>query len=335
MQLLANNARALLTASILASDTSLTVEAGKADLFPVGNTGDWLSPLNWFKATLEDSSGNNEIVHVGTRTSGSGVFSVLLRGQDGTTALAFAAGSVVEVRYTKADAEAGVNALLTSLQKTGGVMTGALALAANAANPMEAVPKQQMDALASAIAATIADLATTIGNAITASAAIAAPTGEVCGFYRTTAPTGWLKANGVPVLVATYPALTAEIYCGDANNATATVGYRTTSAVAPSTNRSTTGQYIVLPDHRGEFTRGLDDGRGVDAGRVLGSAQTDMLKAHAHGPGSGTGFLSTGPGGASSVNGAGNDLFFNGSTASTGGTETRPRNVALLMCIKT
>ena len=36
------------------------------------------------------------------------------------------------------------------------------------------------------------------------------------------------------------------------------------------------------PDLRGEFIRGLDSGRGVDAGRVLSSAQVDILKSHMH-----------------------------------------------------
>lgn len=37
-----------------------------------------------------------------------------------------------------------------------------------------------------------------------------------------------------------------------------------------------------LPDYRGEFLRGWDGGRGVDAGRVRGSFQTDQNKTHTH-----------------------------------------------------
>lgn len=36
------------------------------------------------------------------------------------------------------------------------------------------------------------------------------------------------------------------------------------------------------PDLRGEFIRGLDSGRGIDAGRALGSWQIDMFKSHTH-----------------------------------------------------
>ena len=39
---------------------------------------------------------------------------------------------------------------------------------------------------------------------------------------------------------------------------------------------------MPLPDFRGEFLRGLDNGRLVDTGRLLGSEQTDLVKAHTH-----------------------------------------------------
>ena len=38
----------------------------------------------------------------------------------------------------------------------------------------------------------------------------------------------------------------------------------------------------TLPDLRGEFIRGWDDGRGVDAGRALLSLQDDSFEAHRH-----------------------------------------------------
>lgn len=124
-QKIPNNSRALLVANILAADTSLTVESGKADTFAVANTSDWLTPANWFKATIEDSSGNIEIIKVGTRTSGSGVFSVILRGQEGTTALDFTAGAVVETRLTSEDIETAINApavFAPSMVPVGGIV---------------------------------------------------------------------------------------------------------------------------------------------------------------------------------------------------------------------
>lgn len=39
---------------------------------------------------------------------------------------------------------------------------------------------------------------------------------------------------------------------------------------------------FLLPDMRGKFTRGVDDGAGVDNGRVLGTYQDDSLQGHQH-----------------------------------------------------
>lgn len=100
----------------------------------------------------------------------------------------------------------------------------------------------------------------------------------------------------------------------------------------------------VLPDMRGEFPRGWDNGRGVDAGRGLLSAQRDAFGSHYHG-------LMTGAGGGNSllnlaviVDGialnsgvfsdsfkASNEYIKDGlpvRTYPSGGNETRPRNIA-------
>jgi hypothetical protein len=102
-----NNARALLTASITNTATTIVIEATKADLFPVANvgTGSLPSTSDWFKVTLQDSSGNVEIVAVRTRTAGSGIFSNVIRGYDGTTALAFVSGTVAGLRITAEDVQ--------------------------------------------------------------------------------------------------------------------------------------------------------------------------------------------------------------------------------------
>lgn len=66
-------------------------------------------------------------------------------------------------------------------------------------------------------------------------------------------PEGWLKCNGARFDIVTYPLL-AEAY--------------------PSG---------VLPDLRGQFIRGWDDGRGTDSARVLLSAQQAAVGSHVHG----------------------------------------------------
>lgn len=86
--------------------------------------------------------------------------------------------------------------------------------------------------------------------------------GVVCPFGMANAPTGWLKANGAAVSRTAYAALFARI------------GTRFGAGDGVST--------FNLPELRGEFVRGWDDGRGFDAGRALASIQTQMLELHGH-----------------------------------------------------
>ncbi|EPQ5326333.1 phage tail protein [Escherichia coli] len=76
----------------------------------------------------------------------------------------------------------------------------------------------------------------------------ALPVGVPVPWPSATPPTGWLKCNGAAFSAEEYPEL----------------------AKAYPTNK--------LPDLRGEFIRGWDDGRGVDSGRALLSAQSDTLQ---------------------------------------------------------
>lgn len=133
--------------------------------------------------------------------------------------------------------------------------------------------------------------------------------GTVAFFAENTTPPGWLKANGATISRTAYAALFLAI-----------------GTTYGAGDGATT---FKLPDCRGEFLRGLDDGRGVDAGRGIGTAQADAFKSHAHGTSQTT------------VNTAGavNSMVANGgsatgSTAAIGGAETRPRNIAMLACIK-
>lgn len=88
-----------------------------------------------------------------------------------------------------------------------------------------------------------------------------------------------------------------------------------------------------LPDYRAEFLRGNDNGRGIDTGRVLGSSQGQAIQAHTHS------ILQNGNDAISPTGGTTNyrpgaDTSASGSTGSTGGTETRPRNVSTNFWIK-
>ena len=152
--------------------------------------------------------------------------------------------------------------------------------------------------------------------------------GQVAYFAMSTAPSGWIKANGAAISRATYANLFSKI------GATYGAGDGTTT--------------FDLPDLRGEFMRGLDDGRGVDSGRGLGSHQPEQIGHHAHVLRSMTNgdYANYGSGGALNGWGVGTTTPNAGdarlqagdeSSASfnigTGG-ETRPRNHALLACIK-
>ncbi|ELR1085255.1 phage tail protein [Escherichia coli] len=81
----------------------------------------------------------------------------------------------------------------------------------------------------------------------------ALPVGVPVPWPSATPPTGWLKCNGAAFSAEEYPEL-AKVY---------------------PTNK--------LPDLRGEFIRGWDDGRGVDSGRTLLTNQEHAVISHNHG----------------------------------------------------
>lgn len=79
--------------------------------------------------------------------------------------------------------------------------------------------------------------------------------------HNNTPPAGWLKCNGAVLSRASYQRLFAMI--GTAHN----IG-------------GETSLQFRLPDFRGEFIRGFDDGRGADPGRVFGSSQAGTTHAY-------------------------------------------------------
>lgn len=88
-----NNATTTIASGITSGDTTITVAGGTGALFPTLGVGDR------FYATLNDSSNNIEIVEV---TARSGDVMTVVRGQDGTTALAWVGGDKFELRPTAA-----------------------------------------------------------------------------------------------------------------------------------------------------------------------------------------------------------------------------------------
>ena len=137
--------------------------------------------------------------------------------------------------------------------------------------------------------------------------------GKIDFFDCEVPPAGWLEANGgeCPEIATTLNTILAERHGIGANG------------------RS------LLPDLRGEFVRGWDNGRGVDVGRLLASLQGGMVEAHSH-----LGWARKLAGGdgnytyATAYNVVNPAPVPNNSIVDTyGGVETRPRNIAMLACI--
>ena len=156
---------------------------------------------------------------------------------------------------------------------------------------------------------------------IVTTAAQTVPAGSVFNFAASTAPTGYLECSGAAVSRATYAAL-----------------FAVTSTTFGVGDGSTT---FNLPDLRGEFVRGFDAGRGVDSGRTFGSAQSGDVQPHTH-PMTRVLTWQSAPLDVSNVceqnqSPAGPDDYsgYRPNTDASTGTETRPRNIAMLYCIKT
>jgi len=161
-----------------------------------------------------------------------------------------------------------------------------------------------------------------------------APAGQVAHFATPVAPAGWLRANGAKVSRAAYENLFA--------------------AIGTTFGAGDGAATFTLPDLRGEFVRGLDDTRGVDIGRTLGSAQrsTAIRTILDYWPDQSSGAIGAWdtdlaggvtPQGSNSGTVLNNTAYFksnnNIALPGTGSNDnqsftTRPRNVALLACIK-
>ena len=187
------------------------------------------------------------------------------------------------------------------------------------------------------------DTARAVTPASLASAAsLFVPPGAVLPFAMNVVPSGWLAANGTAVSRTLYPALFAAI-----------------GTLYGAGNGSTT---FALPDLRGYFVRGSGKNEDNTESGTFGTKQADALKSHSHTGSSasagahthsftltsGAGDTSQGlaNGSASSSNaekGVTQEASTTGSAGEhthaitinpEGGTETRPKNIALLYCIK-
>jgi len=165
------------------------------------------------------------------------------------------------------------------------------------------------------------------------------PSGAVFCIAVASVPSGYLECNGQSVSRTTFAALFAII-----------------GTQYGASNSST----FKVPDLRGEFIRGFDNGRGVDSGRSVASSQSDQNKQHNHSASSSSSVSDPGHkhnilfgigsfGGSSGaqvprdsgtitnrMSNANTGISVSTSTSigNDGGNETRPRNIAMMYVIK-
>jgi len=164
------------------------------------------------------------------------------------------------------------------------------------------------------LASLVASINNTNTNVQTQFSAISSvPSGTVFYHAGPTAPAGYLVADGSTISRSTYFNLWTAL--GGTNSP-----------------YGQTLQTFTLPDLRGEFIRGLDNSRGVDPNRKLGSNQSSQNLEHDH---------------SYTIRNGGYNPYWQYSdtaqvsgyetrqTGKSGGNESRPRNVALLPIIKT
>jgi len=306
----------------LKEDNSVAFSLGDKGDIQVNSSSDWVIQNNTIEqANMADNSiGNNELID-GSITGGK---------------LASLAISTAQLAATAVTTAKIANDAVTGDKIADGSITTAL-IANDAVDPTKV-------------------------NQTTAAGWGFTPAGTVIWYAGSTAPTGYLKANGDSI-----------------PNGSGTVQ-------GVSTDFS--GLYAVVggnvPDLRGEFIRALDDGRGVDGSRGIRTAQTHIIESHNHVATTGTDgshthtattdsagahvhqmsrgnndsddystqiqgggdyssnipYIATTEGGAhthtvtTTTTGSTHTHSISVQNNANGGTETRPRNVALLACIK-
>lgn len=183
-----------------------------------------------------------------------------IRNKAGTTNLSMASGgmniSAANTNWTGNTSQTGNLAVTGKVSATG-----------TATDPDDLPNKSFVDSAISVVSTAALNAQNAANNAQTAADQAAHP-GFVSYTAAATAPAGWLKANGAQVSRTTYAALFAAI-----------------GTTYGAGDGSTT---FNLPDYRGYFLRALDDGRGIDSGRVLGSTQTSQNLSHNHGGATGS-----------------------------------------------
>jgi hypothetical protein len=214
-----------------------------------------------------------------------------------------------------------------------------------------------IDAAAAIAGSKLADGGVTLAKLVASVQNALVPVGTVQTFARSTAPTGWLAANGDTIgsasssatnASADYSALFAVLW----DNWTNTELPILDSAGAASTRGANAAadfaanKRLPLPDLRGIFVRGSGSQTisGITYNKTFAAKEGDAFQGHRHSITSeaqktinGGSFTHTG--GSQIVDAAASVVVGDPTTDTTNGTprtatETRPANIALLYCIK-
>lgn len=199
--------------------------------------------------------------------------------------------------------------------------------AANAVDPQDYVTLSQVQSLIAAVQGV--------------------PTGAMIAMTGAVVPAAWVIANGQTLLRATYPAFWAWVQTS--GNLAATEVAKTFGQYGPGDGSSTFTVPNLYADG-GYFIRPLA------SGRTIGSVQADEVKAHDHaatfsgnpvpphdhnaagvpgGPGNAFGGGVAGISAALTTANGGHTPTGTVSVSASGGSETRPRNIAYPVLIKT
>jgi microcystin-dependent protein len=158
------------------------------------------------------------------------------------------------------------------------------------------------------------------------------PTGAVIIFPSTIAPTGWLALSGQTLSRSTYSNLWT--FAQSSGNIVTEAQWTSLSAYGAFTTGDLSTTFRI-PDLRGRFIRSFGTQSTSVSSAAFGVNQNDEFKSHTHS-------LSLTDNGDGAVGGdayasiyVANNPPYGKVIGNTGGTETRPKNIALLYCIKT
>ncbi|EJQ5557063.1 tail fiber protein [Escherichia coli] len=252
------------------------------------------------KAPSSHTHSWNQITGVPTASLTAKGITQLSSATNSTSEVLAATPKAVKAAYDLANGKQAADATLTAL--------AALATAADKLPYFTGVDRAALTALTSVGRAILSKPSIqSVLNYLGLGEGSALPVGVPVPWPSATPPTGWLKCNGAAFSSEKYPNL-AKAY--------------------PT---------LKLPDLRGEFIRGWDDGRGIDTGRALLNIQSDdikkfELKYFGPGGGPGTATVFALQNGVSGIYTTGINQEVGSTTANAfqipGGRETRPRNIA-------